>query len=120
MRIKEARNLIQEGFLGIRLVGKLASTLKKTIEPDQARAIIRQRLEQREDDFIEIAKKCIYAQPQSPYWQQPARRHPRPGGHTRPLCSLRSLSAPRSWHGPADKAGDASDPPAAGARSAGG
>ena len=67
MRIKEARNLIQEGFLGIRLVGKLASTLKKTIEPDQARAIIRQRLEQREDDFIEIAKKCIYAQPQSPY-----------------------------------------------------
>lgn len=67
MRLTDARNLIQEGFLGIRLVGKLASTLKKTIEPNQARAIILQRLEQREDDFIELAKKCIYDQPANPY-----------------------------------------------------
>jgi hypothetical protein len=67
MTLTEARNLIQEGFLGIRLVGKLATTLKKTIKPNQARAIIRQRLEQREDDFIELAKKCIYDLPESPY-----------------------------------------------------
>jgi hypothetical protein len=67
MKLKETRNLLQEGFLGIRLIGKLATTLKKTIEPDQARAIIRQRLAQREDDFIKLAKKCIYGRPESPY-----------------------------------------------------
>lgn len=67
MNLSDTRNFLQEGFLGIRLVGKLASTLKKTIEPNQARAIIRQRLEQREDDFIEFAKKCIYDQPANPY-----------------------------------------------------
>jgi len=67
MRFSETPSLLQEGFLGIRLVGKLATTLKKTIKPDEARAIIRKRLEQREDDFIELVKKCIYNQPESPY-----------------------------------------------------
>jgi hypothetical protein len=67
MRLTETRNLLQEGFLGVRLVGKLATSLKKTIRPDQARDIIRQRLEQREDDFTELVKKCIYNQPESPY-----------------------------------------------------
>jgi hypothetical protein len=67
MRLTETRNLLQEGFLGVRLVGKLATSLKKTIRPDQARDIIRQRLEQREDDFTELVKKCIYDQPESPY-----------------------------------------------------
>ncbi len=67
MKLAKTPSLLQEGFLGIRLVGKLATTLKKTIEPGQARAIIQQRIEQREDDFIELAKKSIYDQPESPY-----------------------------------------------------
>ncbi len=67
MKLAETREFLKEGFLGIRLVGKLATTLKKTIDPDQARAIIRKRLEQRENDFIKLAKTCIYDQPGSPY-----------------------------------------------------
>ncbi|MGD8540335.1 MAG: hypothetical protein PVI66_16610, partial [Candidatus Aminicenantes bacterium] len=69
MKIAEACNFLQEGFLGIRLVGKLATTLKKTIDPDQARALIGQRLAQREDDFIDLVKKGIYEQPTNPYLQ---------------------------------------------------
>jgi hypothetical protein len=67
MKLTLARNLLQEGFLGIHLVGKLATTLKKTIEPDQARAIIRERITHRESDFTALVKKCIYEKSTSPY-----------------------------------------------------
>ena len=67
MIFAEVQTLFQEGLLGIRLIWKLSSYLKKTIQPSQARAIIRYRLEQREKDFINLVKKCIYDQPKSPY-----------------------------------------------------
>lgn len=67
MLLKEAGHFLQEGFSGLSLAGKLASFLKTTIQPDQARSIIRKRLERRDDDFFEVVKKCIYDQPESPY-----------------------------------------------------
>ncbi|MGD9347945.1 MAG: hypothetical protein PVH84_18930 [Candidatus Aminicenantes bacterium] len=53
--------------MGIRLVGILAGTLKKSIIPEHARDIILKRLAHREDDFVELAKKCIFSRPKSPY-----------------------------------------------------
>jgi hypothetical protein len=67
MRLTQACNLLQEGFLGICLIGKLAHKLKKTIDPEQARAVISQRLEKRENDFVDLVKKGIYEQSTSPY-----------------------------------------------------
>jgi hypothetical protein len=67
MNPTQARNLLHEGFLGIRLIGKLATALKKTIDPDDARAIIRRRIEQREEDFLVLVKRCIYDRPENPY-----------------------------------------------------
>jgi hypothetical protein len=67
MGISEARRLFQEGILGIRLVGKLSSFLKQTIRPERATALLRQRLERREKDFLDLAKKIIFGHPRSPY-----------------------------------------------------
>ncbi|MGB6340481.1 MAG: hypothetical protein WBF32_11975, partial [Candidatus Aminicenantaceae bacterium] len=61
------KTLVREGFLGMRLIWKLPSFLKKTIEPSQAKAIIKQRVERRCGDFLLIIKKCIYDQPKRPY-----------------------------------------------------
>ena len=65
--LEGTKTLVREGFLGMRLIWKLPSFLKKTIEPSQAKAIIKQRVERRCGDFLLIIKKCIYDQPKSPY-----------------------------------------------------
>jgi hypothetical protein len=67
MNLAEARALLQEGFLGARLVWKLATSLGKTIRPDEARTILRRRLERRETDFLDLAGKCIYDHQENPY-----------------------------------------------------
>ncbi len=67
MNLAEARALLQEGFLGARLVWKLASYLRKTIPPDEARAILRRRLERRGADFLDLVGKCIYNHQENPY-----------------------------------------------------
>lgn len=65
--LAEARTLIQEGLLGTRLVWNLPSFLKAPIHPEQAKTIIKKRLEERSNSFLCLVKGCVYNQPQSPY-----------------------------------------------------
>ena len=67
MSIKNVINLADEAALGIRLVWRLSSFLKNPFSPDQAKKLIRDRLENRENDFLSLAKKNIYERPDSPY-----------------------------------------------------
>jgi len=61
------KTLAREGLLGMRLLWELPSYLKKKIEPAQAEALIKQRLERRSEDFLLIINRCIYDYPKSPY-----------------------------------------------------
>jgi hypothetical protein len=53
--------------IGARFLSRLPAFLRHRISPKQARAILRRRFEQREADFLAIAKLGIYQQAQSPY-----------------------------------------------------
>jgi hypothetical protein len=55
--------------IGARFLSRLPAFLRHRITPEQARAILRRRFEQREADFLAIAKLGIYQQAQSPYRQ---------------------------------------------------
>lgn len=67
MNAGAARTLFQEGALGLRLIWKLSSYLKETISPAQTKQILQFRLQNRENDFLELIKKCIFDNPDSPY-----------------------------------------------------
>ena len=41
--------------------------LSHTTTPEEARRIVRQRIEQRDENFLQIAEHCIYGHPRSPY-----------------------------------------------------
>ncbi len=53
--------------IGARFLQKLPSFLRHPLRLDEARAILRGRLERREADFLALVHGTIYANPASPY-----------------------------------------------------
>ena len=60
---------IGEVVTGLRLAAGLPSFLRQQVSPEQARLILRHRLEHRADDFLNMARAAIYPRPKSPYRQ---------------------------------------------------
>ena len=54
---------------GARFLGRLPSFLRNPLSPDEARAVLRQRFEQREATFLEVVGRAVYRHPGSPYGQ---------------------------------------------------
>jgi hypothetical protein len=54
---------------GARLLAQLPSLLRRPIRVEEARPILRRRLERREADFLGLAKLAIFDYPESPYRQ---------------------------------------------------
>lgn len=52
---------------GLRFVWRVRGFLRDTITLDQARASLRQRLERREADFLDLARRAIFGRANSPY-----------------------------------------------------
>ncbi|MEW5817218.1 MAG: hypothetical protein AB1798_17715 [Spirochaetota bacterium] len=53
--------------MGVQLVGKISSFLKKPINAELANLIIQERIKNREKDFLIMLKTSIFNQPESPY-----------------------------------------------------
>ena len=53
--------------MGTRLVGGLTAYLRNPLTLVEARAILRQRLETREADFLALARGAVFADRSSPY-----------------------------------------------------
>src|SRR5262245_4938683 len=58
---------IQETLLGARLLVSLVPFLRAPVGLAEARALLRQRLEHRERDFLALVRDAVYANPGSPY-----------------------------------------------------
>jgi hypothetical protein len=52
---------------GMKFLAGLPSFLRDSVSTEQARAVLRTRLESRESDFLRLATESIYANPASPY-----------------------------------------------------
>jgi hypothetical protein len=52
---------------GAHLAARLPGYLHRTIDLEHGSALIRQRIEERQASFLELARRAIYAQPHSPY-----------------------------------------------------
>ena len=59
--------LLADVLIGARFFGKLPAFLRRRLTLAEARAILEVRLERRELDFLALAKRAIYGNPQSPY-----------------------------------------------------
>jgi len=55
--------------VGWRLLSRLPGFLRHPIDPEQARSILRGRLERREADFLALIRRAVYANRSSPYRQ---------------------------------------------------
>ncbi len=53
--------------MGLRLLAGLPRYLRRPLSVADSRAILRGRLERRDDDFLDLAKRAIFDNPQSPY-----------------------------------------------------
>ena len=58
---------LSEISVGARFLCRLPAFLRYRIDVPSARAILRRRLERREDDFLSLVQRGIYEQPRSPY-----------------------------------------------------
>ncbi len=65
----EARRqpVVTEVRRGARFFAALGPHLRRPVTVERARAILRQRLEQREVDFLALARHAVYGHPASPY-----------------------------------------------------
>lgn len=61
--------LIAEIAIGARFFLGLPSFLRHPIGVEEARAILRRRLERREEDFLAVVRRAVYEYPPSPYRQ---------------------------------------------------
>lgn len=59
--------MMQEIQTGLRFMSKLPGFLRQDIEPQTAKAILQNRLQNREARFLAIVKECIYALEKNPY-----------------------------------------------------
>ena len=53
--------------MGLRLLARLPGYLRNPLTIAEARAILRRRLEQREEDFLVLIKRAVFGNPTSPY-----------------------------------------------------
>jgi len=60
-------NLLSSAKMCARFAVGLPGHLRHRITPDEARSTIKRRLEERESNFLRLAKRGIYGYPQSPY-----------------------------------------------------
>jgi hypothetical protein len=58
---------LEDIAVGARLLWSLQAFLRNPISAEEALATVRRRLEQREADFLEMARRAIYESPGSPY-----------------------------------------------------
>lgn len=54
---------------GLQLIGRLPGYVRHPLTIAEARAILDQRLEKREDDFLDLAQRAIFANRESPYYK---------------------------------------------------
>nr|MBA2449283.1 hypothetical protein [Chloroflexota bacterium] len=59
--------LVEDVLVGARFLWSLPGFLRHPIGPEQARAMLRRRLERREPDFLGVVKWAIYEHAGSPY-----------------------------------------------------
>jgi hypothetical protein len=58
---------IGDATAGLRLLAQLPSFLRRPVAVEEARSVLRRRLEQRDSDFLALAKRAIYDHRRSPY-----------------------------------------------------
>jgi hypothetical protein len=54
-------------WTGARLLRALPSFLRHPVSSEEARSVLRRRLEHRQGDFLDVARRLVYGQPDSPY-----------------------------------------------------
>jgi len=59
--------LAGDAAVGVRFLARLPGFLRRPINPAEAESIIRRRHAERADDFLAIARRAVYAHPESPY-----------------------------------------------------
>src|SRR5258706_10308571 len=59
--------VVESAGYGVRFLAALPPLLRRPLTPARARALVRRRLEQREADFLDLARRVIYHQPRHPY-----------------------------------------------------
>lgn len=69
MRVLGELLAFQDAVVAVRLLWGVQSFLRHPLSLEEARAIMRRRLESREADFLDLARRGIYANPRSPYQQ---------------------------------------------------
>ena len=67
MRFPKATGWLDDAVLGVRVLLWLPAFLRSPIGPAAAQAILRQRLAEREVDFLALARRAVYPYPGSPY-----------------------------------------------------
>lgn len=60
---------VQDLTEGFRFLSRLPSFLRHPIGVEEARAVLRGRLERREVDFLALVRRNVYERPESPYRQ---------------------------------------------------
>lgn len=66
--MSRAWSLANYTVMGLRLLCRLPGYLRHPLTIAEAQAILRQRLERREDDFLDLAQRTIFANRESPYY----------------------------------------------------
>lgn len=65
--IRRAWSQANDMVMGMRLLVRLPGYLRHPLTIAEAQAILRERLERREDDFLDLARRAIFANQESPY-----------------------------------------------------
>ncbi|MBI4523081.1 MAG: hypothetical protein HY695_04620 [Deltaproteobacteria bacterium] len=60
---------LEDAFIGARFLAGLPSFLRRGVKLDEAKLTVLHRLENRQTEFLAIARKAIYPFPESPYRQ---------------------------------------------------
>jgi hypothetical protein len=59
--------MLDDVLMGVRFLRQLPAFLRRPVTVEEARATLKRRLENRERDFLVLAKRAIYEHPPSPY-----------------------------------------------------
>lgn len=62
-----ARQLLEDAGLGARLIAGLPRFVRQPLTPEQGRRVLRQRLANREVDFVRLVEQAIYPLAENPY-----------------------------------------------------
>ena len=62
-------SVLEDVLVGARFFARLPAFLRNPVSLDEARAVLRRRLEQREANFLALVRRAIYDKPGNPYRQ---------------------------------------------------